>query len=55
MYAPFSSLHYSAWSLATGSLPHCFCFPRLPPKPAIIVDVEVSLWVPYTDDGEFLR
>ncbi|KAL6857388.1 fungal-specific transcription factor domain-containing protein [Trichoderma novae-zelandiae] len=41
-----------AWSLATGSLPQCSCFPHLPPKPAIISDIEASLWVPYTDDGE---
>lgn len=41
----------SAWSLATGSLPQCSCFPHLPPKPAIIGDIEASLWVPYTDDG----
>ncbi|KAI9163724.1 Nitrogen assimilation transcription factor nit-4 [Paramyrothecium foliicola] len=41
-----------AWSLATGSLPQCSCFPYLPPKPAIIDDIEASLWVPYTDDGE---
>ncbi|KAL7930428.1 fungal-specific transcription factor domain-containing protein [Trichoderma chlorosporum] len=41
-----------AWSLATGSLPQCSCFPHLPPKPAIIADIEASLWVPYTDDGE---
>ncbi|KAM7205224.1 Zn(2)-Cys(6) zinc finger domain protein [Rhypophila sp. PSN 637] len=41
-----------AWSLATGSLPQCSCFPRLPPKPAIIDDIEASLWIPYTDDGE---
>ncbi|KAH7109367.1 fungal-specific transcription factor domain-containing protein [Dactylonectria macrodidyma] len=40
-----------AWSLATGSLPQCSCFPRLPLKPAIIRNVEASLWVPYTDDG----
>ncbi|KAK7946044.1 uncharacterized protein PG986_010365 [Apiospora aurea] len=40
-----------AWSLATGSLPQCSCFPQLPPKPAIINDIESSLWVPYTDDG----
>ncbi|CAM1501537.1 Fc.00g035210.m01.CDS01 [Cosmosporella sp. VM-42] len=40
-----------AWSLATGSLPQCSCFPHLPPKPAIIGDIEASLWVPYTDDG----
>ncbi|POR36001.1 Nitrogen assimilation transcription factor nit-4, partial [Tolypocladium paradoxum] len=44
-----------AWSLATGSLPQCSCFPHLPPKPAIIGDIEASLWVPYTDDGEFRR
>lgn len=42
----------SAWSLATGSLPQCSCFPQLPPKPGIIGDIEASLWVPYTDDGE---
>ncbi|KAF7560446.1 hypothetical protein G7046_g3690 [Stylonectria norvegica] len=42
-----------AWSLATGSLPQCSCFPHLPPKPAIIGDIEASLWVPYTDDGKF--
>ncbi|KAM7219324.1 Fungal specific transcription factor domain containing protein [Rhypophila decipiens] len=40
-----------SWSLATGSLPQCSCFPRLPPKPAIIDDIEASLWIPYTDDG----
>ncbi|KAA8636754.1 hypothetical protein SMACR_00182 [Sordaria macrospora] len=40
-----------AWSLATGSLPQCSCFPQLPPKPAIIDDIEASLWIPYTDDG----
>ncbi|KAF6810781.1 nitrate assimilation regulatory protein [Colletotrichum sojae] len=39
-----------AWSLATGSLPQCSCFPHLPPKPAIIDDIEASLWIPYTDD-----
>lgn len=43
---------FSAWSLATGSLPQCSLFPHLPPKPAIIDDIEASLWVPYTDDGE---
>jgi hypothetical protein len=43
-----------AWSLATGSLPQCSCFPFLPPKPAIIDDIEASLWIPYTDDGEYL-
>ncbi|TDZ75017.1 Conidial development protein fluffy [Colletotrichum trifolii] len=43
-----------AWSLATGSLPQCSCFPHLPPKPAIIDDIEASLWIPYTDD-EVLR
>ncbi|PKS12392.1 hypothetical protein jhhlp_000596 [Lomentospora prolificans] len=40
-----------AWSLATGSLPQCSCVPHLPPKPAIIDDIEASLWIPYTDDG----
>ncbi|OTA96765.1 hypothetical protein M434DRAFT_66893 [Hypoxylon sp. CO27-5] len=44
-----------AWSLATGSLPQCSCFPHLPPKPAIIDDIEASLWVPYTDDGAPLQ
>lgn len=44
-----------AWSLATGSLPQCSCFPHLPPKPAIIDDVEASLWVPYTDNGAPLQ
>ncbi|KAF5615674.1 nitrogen assimilation transcription factor nit-4 [Fusarium tjaetaba] len=43
-----------AWSLATGSLPQCSCFPHLPPKPAIIGDIEASLWVPYTDDAREL-
>ncbi|KAG8413842.1 hypothetical protein J3458_012330 [Metarhizium acridum] len=42
-----------AWSLATGSLPQCSCFPHLPPKPGIIGNIEASLWVPYTDDGAF--
>jgi hypothetical protein len=42
-----------AWSLATGSLPQCSCFPHLPPKPAIIDDIEASLWIPYTDDGKY--
>ncbi|KXX72886.1 Nitrogen assimilation transcription factor nit-4 [Madurella mycetomatis] len=44
-----------AWSLATGSLPQSSCFPRLPPKPAIIDDIEASLWIPYTDDGAPLQ
>ncbi|KAI0020035.1 nitrogen assimilation transcription factor nirA [Xylariomycetidae sp. FL0641] len=44
-----------AWSLATGSLPQCSCFPHLPPKPAIIDDIEASLWIPYTDDGAPLQ
>ncbi|KAL2261580.1 hypothetical protein VTK26DRAFT_3843 [Humicola hyalothermophila] len=44
-----------AWSLATGSLPQCSRFPRLPPKPAIIDDIEASLWIPYTDDGAPLQ
>lgn len=42
---------HSAWSLATGSLPQSSCFPHLPPKPAIMPDIEASFWVPYTDDG----
>lgn len=41
----------SAWSLATGSLPQSSCFPHLPPKPAIMPDIEASFWIPYTDDG----
>lgn len=41
-----------AWSLATGSLPQSSCFLHLPPKPAIIDDIEASLWVPYTDNGK---
>lgn len=41
----------SAWSLATGSLPQCSCVLHLPLKPAIIDDIESSLWIPYTDDG----
>ncbi|KJZ74301.1 hypothetical protein HIM_06307 [Hirsutella minnesotensis 3608] len=44
-----------AWSLATGSLPQCSAFPHLPHKPAIIGDIEASLWVPYTDDGAPLQ
>ncbi|KAI1744752.1 fungal-specific transcription factor domain-containing protein [Xylaria scruposa] len=44
-----------AWSLATGSLPQCSCFPHLPPKPAIIGDIEASLWIPYTDDAPLQR
>ncbi|KAI0111173.1 fungal-specific transcription factor domain-containing protein [Nemania sp. FL0031] len=44
-----------AWSLATGSLPQCSCFPHLPPKPAIIDGIEASLWIPYTDDAPLQR
>lgn len=44
-----------AWSLATGSLPQCSCFPTLPPKPSVIDDIEASLWVPYTDNGAPLQ
>ncbi|KAI1827620.1 hypothetical protein F4861DRAFT_327664 [Xylaria intraflava] len=40
-----------AWSLATGSLPRSSQFLHMPPKPAIIDAIEVSLWMPYTDDG----
>ncbi|KXJ89506.1 fungal-specific transcription factor domain-domain-containing protein [Microdochium bolleyi] len=40
-----------AWSLATGSLPQSSLYPHLPPKPAIVDDVEASQWKPYTDDG----
>ncbi|KAI1857240.1 uncharacterized protein JN550_013375 [Neoarthrinium moseri] len=39
-----------AWSLATSSLPQSSCFSHLPPKPAILDDVEASLWAPYTND-----
>ena len=42
----------SAWSLATGQLPQSSCLASLPPKPGIIDDIEASLWIPYTDDGE---
>ncbi|KAH7191427.1 fungal-specific transcription factor domain-containing protein [Fusarium oxysporum] len=38
------------YSLATGSLPQCSCFPHLPSKPVIIGEIEASIWVPYTDD-----
>ncbi|POS74543.1 hypothetical protein DHEL01_v207067 [Diaporthe helianthi] len=44
-----------AWSLATGSLPQTSCFPHLPPKPAIMPDIEASVWIPYTDDGTPLQ
>ncbi|KAI0130474.1 fungal-specific transcription factor domain-containing protein [Xylariales sp. AK1849] len=44
-----------AWSLATGSLPQCSCYPHLPPKPAIIDQIETSSWMPYTDDGAPLQ
>ncbi|KAB5546853.1 fungal-specific transcription factor domain-containing protein [Coniochaeta sp. 2T2.1] len=40
-----------AWCLATGTLPQCSARPHLPPKPAIINDIEASLWIPYTDSG----
>ncbi|KAG7435385.1 Nitrogen assimilation transcription factor nit-4 [Fusarium oxysporum f. sp. raphani] len=43
------------YSLATGSLPQCSCFPHLPSKPIIIGEIEASLWVPYTDDGASLQ
>lgn len=42
---------FSAWSLATGTLPQCSSDTHLPPKPAIMPDVEASVWIPYTDDG----
>ncbi|KAH6976627.1 fungal-specific transcription factor domain-containing protein, partial [Ilyonectria destructans] len=44
-----------AWSLVTGSLPQFSQHPHLHPKPAIIDDIETSLWVPYTDDGARLQ
>ncbi|KAH8754772.1 fungal-specific transcription factor [Diaporthe sp. PMI_573] len=40
-----------AWSLVTGSLPQCSRLPHLPSKPAIMPDIEASMWIPYTDDG----
>lgn len=40
-----------AWSLATGTLPQLTWTTRLPPKPAIINDIEASRWFPFTDDG----
>ncbi|KAI1436456.1 fungal-specific transcription factor domain-containing protein [Xylaria sp. CBS 124048] len=40
-----------AWSLATGSLPHSSQFLHLPPTPAIVESIEISLWTPYPDDG----
>ncbi|KAK4074661.1 transcriptional regulator family: Fungal Specific TF [Purpureocillium lilacinum] len=40
-----------AWSLATGSLPQLSSLPQLPPKPALVKDIEVSPWIPYTEDG----
>ncbi|EXK25618.1 hypothetical protein FOMG_17719 [Fusarium oxysporum f. sp. melonis 26406] len=43
------------YSLATGSLPHCSCFPPLPSKPFIIGEIDASHWVPYTDDGALLQ
>jgi len=42
-----------AWSLTAGSLPQCSYLPPLPAEPEIIHDIEASLWVPYTDDGEY--
>ncbi|KAI3571833.1 fungal-specific transcription factor domain-containing protein [Fusarium oxysporum f. sp. albedinis] len=42
-------------SLVTGSLPNCSYTPHLPSKPAVIRDIEASVWVPYTDDGAPLQ
>ncbi|EXL64264.1 hypothetical protein FOPG_19468 [Fusarium oxysporum f. sp. conglutinans race 2 54008] len=42
----------NASSLVTGSLPNCSYTPHLPSKPAVVRDVEASVWVPYTDDGK---
>ncbi|KAE8445252.1 hypothetical protein EG329_013624 [Mollisiaceae sp. DMI_Dod_QoI] len=39
-------------SLCTCSIPHLSRHIALPPKPAIIQNVEDALWIPYTDDGE---
>lgn len=42
-----------AWSLATGSLPQCSILPHhMPPKPAFIEEIDATLWVSYTEDGE---
>jgi len=51
MTRPDADIH-SAWSLATGILPQSSCFPLLPDKPAIVMDIEASNWIPYTDDGK---
>ncbi|KAL5585841.1 hypothetical protein FOVSG1_013533 [Fusarium oxysporum f. sp. vasinfectum] len=45
----------NASSLVTGSLPNCSYSPHLPSKPAVVRDVEVSVWVPYTDDDAPLQ
>ncbi|KAI7759094.1 hypothetical protein LZL87_013947 [Fusarium oxysporum] len=45
----------NASSLVTGSLPNCSYSPHLPSKPAVIRDIEASVWVPYTDDGAPLQ
>ncbi|KAF5721924.1 nitrogen assimilation transcription factor nirA [Fusarium mundagurra] len=44
----------NASSLVTGSLPNCSYSPHLPSKPAVVRDVEASVWVPYTDDAHGL-
>ncbi|RKK64716.1 hypothetical protein BFJ69_g16586 [Fusarium oxysporum] len=45
----------NASSLVTGSLPNCSYSPHLPSKPAVVRDVEASVWVPYTDDDAPLQ
>ncbi|KAF6515275.1 hypothetical protein HZS61_005181 [Fusarium oxysporum f. sp. conglutinans] len=45
----------NASSLVTGSLPNCSYTPHLPSKPAVVRDVEASVWVPYTDDDAPLQ
>ncbi|KAF6515171.1 hypothetical protein HZS61_005077 [Fusarium oxysporum f. sp. conglutinans] len=42
-------------SLVTGSLPNCSYTLHLPSKPAVVRDVEASVWVPYTDDDAPLQ
>jgi hypothetical protein len=42
---------YRAWSLNIGRIPHFSRAASLVAKPSIIVEVESSEWVPYTDQG----
>ncbi|KAE8441718.1 hypothetical protein EG329_004504 [Mollisiaceae sp. DMI_Dod_QoI] len=41
----------AAWSLSIGRLPHFARSLKVITKPALIEHVEVSSWVPYTDNG----